>query len=269
MSQVEKKKESTKTQAQKDAEFIGSLDEIHKIIITGNLISLTLKQRIKYYIDLCKELKLDPVSRPFEYILFNRNNENILVLYATKSCAEQLRARENISINIIETGVHDNMAVVRARATAPNGRTDEAIACVDLSGMTQKERANAIMKADTKAKRRVTLSICSLGMMADVEAADVPGAKTMSVEEGAKFTIESKEKEKHLGDRKAKDEYYGFQKSFDIEQWTQIEDLFEQLSVSYKDRSIIIVQEKRNYESIIERLTKSLELKKNKKESKK
>jgi hypothetical protein len=36
--------------------------------------------------------------------------------------------------------------------------------------------ANALMKAETKAKRRVTLSICGLGMLDESEVESIPGA---------------------------------------------------------------------------------------------
>jgi hypothetical protein len=68
--------------------------------------------------------------------------------------------------------------VVTASAKDRNGRTDAATGAVsteftDDAGMTRKIKgvtlANAIMKAETKAKRRVTLSICGLGMFDESE----------------------------------------------------------------------------------------------------
>ena len=45
-------------------------------------------------------------------------------------------------------------------------------------------RANAIMKATTKAKRRVTLSICGLGGMPDESELDtMPGVQTFDAED--------------------------------------------------------------------------------------
>jgi hypothetical protein len=49
-----------------------------------------------------------------------------------------------------------------------------------LIGKLQGEaRANAVMKAITKAKRRVTLSICGLGLMDESEALTLPGARAI------------------------------------------------------------------------------------------
>jgi hypothetical protein len=51
---------------------------------------------------------------------------------------------------------------------------------------TGESRANALMKGTTKAKRRVTLSICGLGGMPDESELDgMPGAKTFDAEDEA------------------------------------------------------------------------------------
>ena len=43
---------------------------------------------------------------------------------------------------------------------------------VSIAGLKGEALANAMMKAETKAKRRATLSICGLGWMDEVEALD-------------------------------------------------------------------------------------------------
>ncbi len=65
---------------------------------------------------------------------------------------------------------------VTAMATDKTGRTDESIGAVPIDGMKGETRANAMMKAETKAKRRVTLSICGLGMLDETEVETIPGA---------------------------------------------------------------------------------------------
>jgi hypothetical protein len=66
--------------------------------------------------------------------------------------------------------------VVTARATTPI-RQDESIGAVNIAGLKGDVRANAMMKAETKAKRRVTLSICGLGMLDETEVDSIPGAR--------------------------------------------------------------------------------------------
>jgi hypothetical protein len=59
--------------------------------------------------------------------------------------------------------------VVTARATMPDGRVDESIGALPIDKLQGEARANALMKCETKAKRRVTLSICGLGMLDESE----------------------------------------------------------------------------------------------------
>ena len=70
------------------------------------------------------------------------------------------------------------LLIVTARASI-GGRSDESIGAVALEGLRGNDLANAYMKCETKAKRRVTLSICGLGFLDETEVADV-GAAPMS-----------------------------------------------------------------------------------------
>jgi len=47
---------------------------------------------------------------------------------------------------------------------------------VSIKGLTGDSLCNAMMKSVTKAKRRVTLSICGLGLLDETEVDSVPGA---------------------------------------------------------------------------------------------
>jgi hypothetical protein len=52
---------------------------------------------------------------------------------------------------------------------------------VAIAGLKGEALANALMKAETKAKRRVTLSISGLGMLDETEAEDLPGAQRVAL----------------------------------------------------------------------------------------
>jgi hypothetical protein len=56
----------------------------------------------------------------------------------------------------------------------PDGRTDESLGAVSLVGLEGEALANSLMKAETKAKRRVALSICGLGMLDETEVEAIP-----------------------------------------------------------------------------------------------
>jgi hypothetical protein len=107
------------------------------------------------------------LTQPFAYLRLNGKE----VLYAKKDATEQLRFIHNISID--PTGftreVIEGVYVVTAPASMPSGRTDVSTGAVPIENLKGENRANAMMKAETKAKRRVTLSICGLGMLDETE----------------------------------------------------------------------------------------------------
>lgn len=139
---------------------------LEKVLLEGDLSKLTPQERLVYVNKVCESLGLNPLTKPFDYIRLNGK----LVLYAKKDAADQLRKIHGISIQIIDRQiVNDEVYVVTARAIDKNGRTDEAIGAVPIKGLSGNDLANALMKAETKAKRRVTLSICGLGFLDESE----------------------------------------------------------------------------------------------------
>ena len=73
--------------------------------------------------------------------------------------------------------------MVTAKATTKEGRIDASTGAVAIESLKGEARANAMMKAETKAKRRVTLSICGLGLMDETEVETTEGARTVTVEQ--------------------------------------------------------------------------------------
>jgi hypothetical protein len=146
---------------------------LERVVVAGDLAKLSPAERLLYYRALCDSLGLNPLTEPFAYITLNGK----LKLYALKNATDQLRAARAISITITARERHDDLYVVTARATAPDGRQDEAIGAVPIKALGGEALANALMKGETKAKRRVTLSICSLGMLDETEVDSIPGAK--------------------------------------------------------------------------------------------
>jgi hypothetical protein len=71
---------------------------------------------------------------------------------------------------------------VEVEATS-NNRTDFATGAVSIANLRGDDLANALMKAETKAKRRATLSICGLGWMDETELETVPNAVKVTVDD--------------------------------------------------------------------------------------
>jgi hypothetical protein len=113
------------------------------------------------------------LTQPLSYIQLNGK----LTLYATRNCTDQLRKLNNISIDRLETKKEDGLYTVIAYARDSTGRSDVATAALHLKNLSGDALANAIMKCETKAKRRVTLSICGLGFVDESEVETIPNAK--------------------------------------------------------------------------------------------
>lgn len=145
---------------------------LEELLIKGDLSKLTLEQRVVYYNKVCKDLGVNPFFKPFEYIRLNGKE----VLYATRNCTDQLRTIHNVSLMITSRDTFDGIYVVTARATLGN-RSDESTGAVSIKGLQGDSLANAFMKAETKAKRRVTLSVCGLGLLDETEVASIPNGE--------------------------------------------------------------------------------------------
>ena len=141
------------------------LSRIEEVLIQGKLDVLTSEERVKYYKEVCESVGLNPLTKPFEYIVLNSK----LTLYANKSCTDQLRSINKISVRIKDRQEVNGLYIVIAEASDPSGRVDESIGALSVAGLKGDVLSNAIMKAETKAKRRATLSICGLGFLDDSE----------------------------------------------------------------------------------------------------
>ena len=153
---------------------------VEAVLLNGDLSKLTTEQRVSYYNHVCETLGLNPLTQPFAYLSLSGKT----VLYARKDATEQLRNIHNISIDpkAFTREVIEGVYVVTAPASMPNGRTDVSTGAVAIEGVKGEARANAMMKAETKAKRRVTLSICGLGLLDETEIDSIPTVVTVSVE---------------------------------------------------------------------------------------
>ncbi len=159
---------------------------IEQVLIKGDLTGLNETQRLSHYKNVCESLGLNPLTTPFDYLKLNGKT----VLYAKRDAAEQLRKIHGVSITEIQTQKFDDVYVVTAKACDRSGRTDASTGAVPLGSLKGEALANALMKAETKAKRRVTLSICGLGMLDETEVDSIPGAKPQGYTVTAPVAIE-------------------------------------------------------------------------------
>lgn len=143
---------------------------IERVLATGDLQKLSSQDRINYYNAVCRSVGLNPLTQPFQYITLNGK----LTLYTRRDATDQLRKIHNVSIQIVSREHINDVYIVTARATTKEGRTDESIGAVAIGRLQGDLLCNAIMKAETKAKRRVTLSVCGLGFLDESEIETIP-----------------------------------------------------------------------------------------------
>lgn len=171
-------------------------------LVKGDLSKLSDVERASYVKNLCESLSLNMLTKPFEYIVLNGK----LTLYANKSATDQLRKIRKVSITKTEVAQVGDIYMVTAYAATPDGRTDCDTGALNIKNLSGDNLANAIMKAITKAKRRVTLSICGLGMLDESELETIKEKRFLNPNEDLKVwgsdekAIENKAKEiKALG----------------------------------------------------------------------
>lgn len=150
---------------------------MEQVITKGDLKDLTPAQRAKYYVEVCTSMGLNPLTKPFDYLTLNGK----LTLYATKAATDQLRGLRSVSVWIESREQIDDLYIVTAAAQSADGRRDSDIGAVTTKGLAGEALANAMMKATTKAKRRVTLSLCGLGWLDESEVDSIPSAHRSAV----------------------------------------------------------------------------------------
>jgi hypothetical protein len=164
---------------QKQEYAIQVSDKIESVLMQGDLSKLSANERVEYYRAVCQSVGLNPLTRPFDYITLNGK----LTLYAKKDATDQLRANDQVSITKLEKETVNDIYLVTAYASGRNGRTDASTGAVNIAGLKGDALANALMKAETKAKRRVTLSICGMGLLDETEIETIPDARVTVVDD--------------------------------------------------------------------------------------
>lgn len=162
------------------------------MFVGGDIAALDAQGKWDYTKGLCERLGLDPYTQPFGLI---KGKDGKLKLYAKKETAEQLIALYDVTCDTmkdewkVELGIYIvyAKAIVPATATKPE-RSQTARGVVSLTdkngALTGEDLANAIMKAETKARRRATLAALGLSFLdthkpddADVQDISAPPVK--------------------------------------------------------------------------------------------
>jgi hypothetical protein len=140
-------------------------DIITSLVINGDISRLSPVQKVNYYKQFCDKLGLDPLSQPFRILRLHGRE----ILYCDRGGAQQLNKLHKLSHRIKARETVNNCYVVTATATTPDGRSTESIGAVNIGNLKGEGLCNAMMKAETKAKRRATLDLLGLGLLDETE----------------------------------------------------------------------------------------------------
>jgi hypothetical protein len=147
---------------------------ISNIVLKGDVSALSPTEKVDYYNHICERIGLDPATQPFQLLSLSGKQ----VMYATKGAAEQLTKLYGVSHEIRERATISDVHIVYVRATeVKTGRFEDSSGAVTISNLKGDALCNALMKAETKAKRRSTLSLLGLGMLDETEVETIPNAQ--------------------------------------------------------------------------------------------
>lgn len=150
---------------------------ISSIVINGDISKLSPQQKVEYYRQFCERLGLDPLSQPFKLLRLNGKE----VLYCDRTGAQQLNKLHKVSHEIKARETVSGCYVVTAQASTPDGRKTESIGAVTIDNLRGDALCNAMMKAETKAKRRATLDLLGLGILDETETETIMHAQKVEV----------------------------------------------------------------------------------------
>lgn len=165
---------------------------LKQIVIQGDLSKLSEAELYEYNLALCELHGLNPLTQPFNYL---KLKDGRVVAYANKSCTDQLRQSHKASAKITDVRFDADLIIVFSETLTPDGRITHQIGSVSGRGSAE-EKANALMKAVTKAFRRGMLTHCGLSMMDETERETIPGSVEIAMPTKPQQQIESPKGEK-------------------------------------------------------------------------
>lgn len=140
-----------------------------KIVQSGNLAMLSESDRLVYYFTYCRQLGLNPLSRPFDYISEGEGDKLKISLYPNTIAASQLRDSRNVSTKIVREEILLDGEVYSVLVEARIGdRTEQATGKVGIKldkynkPLSGEAKAKLMKKAESQARRRATLAIVGL-----------------------------------------------------------------------------------------------------------
>lgn len=142
--------------------------------IVHDLDKLSEPEKQKYADSAAIHFGLDPSLNPFDFIWMTQDTGfRKLCLYARRGTTDILREKHQISV--LSLVQHDGPGYVSFTATGrnPDGRQEIAVGSCFIDGMRGEALAHAVMTAQTRALRRMTLQFAGVGIL-DVSEVNAP-----------------------------------------------------------------------------------------------
>jgi len=157
----------------------------------GDISNLSSDEKTSYMRRLCESLGLNHLTQPFLPLILNGKQ----VLYATRGATDQLASVHKLTREILKTERIEDVYIATARVSGPDGRFDISTGAVAIGNLNGDKLANALMKAETKAKRRATLCYCGLGFLDESEIETIPRERVEFVSPPSKGQLVEQVKE--------------------------------------------------------------------------
>lgn len=142
-----------------------------------NLNDLSVEQRQDYYLAACKYFGVPPELNVLRLTFVDVDNGPAnLVLCATKGATDIIRNNLDISVKSLTDKVVNGSYVVTATGENGKGRAEMAFGSFYIEGLKGKNLDNAIMTAQTRALKRMTLQFAGGGLTDESEVEAVASA---------------------------------------------------------------------------------------------
>ena len=143
----------------------------------GGLNDLTEAEKLEYYYNACEYFKVPAELNLLQFIWIDNENGpgKNLVLYARKGATDIMRANNEISVDEVKETIGDGFIMFTAKGHDKTGRTDVAVGSIGTKGLSPRALSDAIMTAQTRATRRLTLQFVGGGLLDESEVFNTGG----------------------------------------------------------------------------------------------
>jgi hypothetical protein len=133
-----------------------SFQKAELALMRGDLRGLTRGQVAEVVASLCERMGIDPSLAPIDVI---PTREGKLIPYINAKGAAELRRRHGLEVTSIEVvKERAGLVVLRCVLRGQDGRTDQAFGAAEWREDRPQDEARSWMVAETRAKRRATMS---------------------------------------------------------------------------------------------------------------